>query len=127
MRLSTLSLLAGAALALSRLVERVQVTGESMRPALFPGDRLVVVRGLRPRVGDIVTAADPRRPDRVVVKRVAEVNAAGVVILGDDPSTSTDSRHFGPVPRARGRAVYRYAPAAAATRLNRSRWGVRST
>jgi len=91
---------------------RVQVTGESMRPALLPGDRLLVVRARRLRVGDVVAVSDPRHPARLMVKRVAAVDPSGVTVVGDDPSASTDSRQFGPVPSAlvRGRVVYRYAP-----------------
>lgn len=93
---------------------RVEVAGTSMAPALAPGDRLVVRR--RPRrlaVGALVVVADPRDPGRLVVKRVAALGAGGVTVLGDNPAASTDSRTFGPLPRAavRGRVVYRYAPA----------------
>lgn len=92
---------------------RVAVTGGSMRPALEAGDRLLVVPWGRTRVGAVVAARDPRRPDRTIVKRVAEVTSGGAfVLLGDDPEASTDSRTFGPVPPAlvRGRAVWRYWP-----------------
>ena len=108
-----------AVVAVSRL-ERVVVHGASMRPALEPGDRLVVVRGLRPRPGDVVAAADPRAPERVLVKRVAAVGPGGDVRLtGDDPAASTDSRHFGLVDASlvRGRAVWRYLPAERRGRL----------
>ncbi len=90
-----------------------------MRPALEPGDRLVVVRGCRPRPGQVVAVADPRQPGRVVVKRVADVSGAGVVVLGDNSAASTDSRHFGPVATAavRGRVVYRYWPESSRGRL----------
>lgn len=84
-----------------------------MRPALEPGDRLVIVAWRAPRAGDVVAAADPRREDRTIVKRVAEVRPDGaLVLLGDDSGASTDSRTFGPVPRAlvQGRAVWRYWP-----------------
>jgi len=59
-----------------------------------------------------VAVSDPRRPARLMVKRVAAVDVGVVTVAGDDPSASTDSRQFGPVPRAlvRGRVVYRYAP-----------------
>ena len=89
----------------------VRVAGGSMRPALEAGDRLLVVRRRRYRPGDIVAVRDPRQPTRVVVKRVA--------VDGGDPDASTDSRTFGPVPRAAvlGRAVYRYAPADRAGRV----------
>ena len=97
---------------LARRVERVAVEGDSMLPTLLPGDRLVVVRRRQARPGDLVTVPDPRHPTRVMVKRVARVGPAGVVVRGDNPHASTDSRRFGPVPTAsvRGRVVYRYFP-----------------
>lgn len=97
---------------------RVMVHGRSMAPGLLPGDRLLVVPVRRFRVGQVVAVPDPRHPARLLVKRVAAVDAAGatVTVLGDNPELSTDSRDFGPVPRASvvGRAIYRYAPPARA-------------
>ncbi|MDX1659919.1 MAG: nickel-type superoxide dismutase maturation protease [Nitriliruptorales bacterium] len=77
-----------------------RVTGDSMRPALHPGDVVVVVpRGVRLlRPGDVVVAADPREPSRRTVKRVAELTPDGVFVAGDNPAASTDSRTFGAVP-----------------------------
>jgi hypothetical protein len=61
---------------------------------------LVAVSPLRgdPPVGAVVVV---RRPDGSEhLKRVAEVHADGTyVVLGDNPSSSTDSRHYGPVER----------------------------
>ena len=101
-----------AATAVALLVRRVEVAGDSMRPTLEPGDRLVLARVGRVQPGDLLAVRDPRLPERVVVKRLAELSPKGLVVLGDNPGSSTDSRHFGPVdPRAvKGRAVYRYAP-----------------
>jgi nickel-type superoxide dismutase maturation protease len=95
------------------------VHGESMRPSLEPGDRLVVVRTRRPRPGQVVALDDPRQPGRVVVKRVAAAGDAGVTVVGDNPAASTDSRHYGPVPATvvRGRAVWRYWPESRRGRL----------
>ena len=96
-----------------RCIVRVEVQGESMAPALRPGDRMVAVRGLPARQGDIVAARDPRTPSRVLIKRVAAVDAARCLHLaGDDPSASTDSRTFGPLARSEvvGRVVWRYWP-----------------
>ena len=90
-----------------------------MRPALEPGDRLVLVRRRRYRPGAVVAVTDPR-DGRLLVKRVAEVTADGrLVVLGDAPDASTDSRTFGPVRTAsvRGQAVHRYAPARRAGRM----------
>jgi nickel-type superoxide dismutase maturation protease len=113
-----------AGLLLLPAVRRVEVEGSSMVPALLPGDRLVVVgrsrwsrlmaSGRWPAIGEVVAVRDPRRVDRLLVKRISAVDPAEgtVTVLGDAPA-STDSRTFGPVPRSSvvGRAVYRYAPA----------------
>ncbi|MDF9715440.1 S24/S26 family peptidase [Nocardioides sp. ChNu-153] len=78
-----------------------RVRGDSMRPHLRPGDRLLVRYGARPRPGDVVLA---RFPDgTLVVKRAAERRAdrAGVPgwwLLSDDPGRGVDSRHRGVVP-----------------------------
>jgi nickel-type superoxide dismutase maturation protease len=103
------------------LWQRVEVFGESMTPTLHELDRLLVIgwptRLLRP--GHLVAV---RRPDRVVVKRVAEVDHAArtLTVLGDNLAASSDSRDWGPVHRADvvGRAVYRYAPSERVGRLH---------
>lgn len=101
----------------------IAVEGRSMRPALEPGDRLLVVRRRRYRVGDLVAVRDPREQARVLVKRVAEVDGDRLVVLGDAPEESTDSRTFGDVTvdGVVGRAVYRYAPPGRAGRLRSGR------
>ena len=96
---------------------RVVVEGDSMRPTLVPGDRVVAVRCRRPRTGDLVVLADPRRTARTLVKRVSAVGPGGVAVVGDAPDASTDSRTFGPVPAVWGRVVYRYGPRERAGRL----------
>ena len=87
-----------------------------MRPTLLPGDRLVALRWRPARPGALAVVADPRRPSRLVVKRVTAVGPQGVTVEGDAPADSTDSRTFGPVPRVWGRVVYRYGPPARAGR-----------
>ncbi|HUY66651.1 MAG TPA: nickel-type superoxide dismutase maturation protease [Acidimicrobiales bacterium] len=113
---------AGAAVAVAvawRSLRRVEVDGASMIPALLPGDRLVVVGRpwpppRWPRPGEVIAVRDPREPSRVLIKRVVAVDRprGTLEVVGDAPDASTDSRQFGPVPRASvvGRAVYRYAP-----------------
>lgn len=96
----------GAALALNRSLRRV--TGPSMEPTLREGDLLLVVPAAlrRPRVGDVVVAADPRDPARATVKRLARRTGDGRAVLrGDNPGASTDSRTFGPVPATAVTAV----------------------
>ncbi len=102
----------------ARVIPRVEVVGDSMRPTLHPGDRLLLAPrwarrlGGTVRPGDLAAFPDPRQPSRVMVKRVQSVGPEGVWVLGDNPPHSTDSRRFGPVglERVRGRAVYRYHP-----------------
>ena len=100
------------------LVRFVAVDGDSMRPALIPGDRVLVLRTGRYRPGHVVALADPRT-GRTIIKRVVATDGGEVVVRGDNAAASTDSRTFGPVPRAAvlGRAVYRYAPIHRAARL----------
>ena len=92
-----------------------------MRPALEPGDRLLVLRTAHVRTGDMVALVDPREPDRLVIKRVASCSSSELMVLGDNPAASTDSRTFGPVSRnaLRGRDVYRYFPVERRARLGR--------
>jgi signal peptidase I len=102
----------------------VTVEGHSMAPGLADGDRVLVhrVRPGRVRPSDVVVLRRPRpmpgRPSAgnpLLVKRVAAVagdpTPAGVpgwpsavpdgylVVLGDNPLFSNDSRHFGWVAR----------------------------
>jgi nickel-type superoxide dismutase maturation protease len=110
----------GAAAAVRyRPLRRVEVVGSSMVPALLHGDRLLVVRApwhspFRPGPGVVVALRDPRRPDRVLIKRVRWVDrrTGTLEVVGDAGHASTDSRTFGPVSRSAvlGRAVYRYGP-----------------
>lgn len=96
-----------------------------MAPALLPGDRLLVesrsYRLRAPHVGEIVLAADPRRDDRELIKRVAaiDVERAAAELRGDAPEASTDSRDFGPIPlsQIRWRVAFRYWPPGRAGRL----------
>jgi nickel-type superoxide dismutase maturation protease len=109
-------------------VVRFVVQDASMRPTLRPGDRVLVWRWCRLRRGHLVVARDPELPGLHVVKRVAALPGQpfagasgldGFVLLGDDPTTSRDSRSFGRVPRSSilGRVVFRYLPGARRGRI----------
>jgi nickel-type superoxide dismutase maturation protease len=94
-----------------------------MSPALADGDRLLLWRShSRLRRGDLVALRDPHDSGRLLVKRVASLESAGLVVHGDNPDWSRDSRSFGIVPRASiiGRPVYRYHPPERAGRLRRA-------
>jgi len=82
------------------------VRGDSMLPRLWPGDVLWTVPALLPlRPGQVVVARDPADGGHRIIKRVAAVGAGRVVLLGDHPARSTDSRTFGPVDRRNVRRV----------------------
>lgn len=78
---------------------RYEVAEESMIPALQPGDWVLGVRDPESvDVGDVVVVDHPGRPGFRLVKRVVERDSDGVVLAGDNPGGSVDSRHFGSVP-----------------------------
>jgi nickel-type superoxide dismutase maturation protease len=88
-----------------------------MAPTLLPGDWLLAdpdaYRARRPATGELVLAPDPREPRRLLVKRVAGVDERGwLVLAGDDPGASTDSRTFGALDPAgvEARPWFRYWP-----------------
>jgi len=95
-----------------------------MAPTLLPGDWLLVdPKAFRsasaPRVGELVLHHDPRDPDRLLIKRVGAVEAGRLVVHGDAPDASTDSRTFGAVDPALvvGRPWFRYWPPSRLGRL----------
>jgi nickel-type superoxide dismutase maturation protease len=96
-----------------RIPTRVVVAGPSMLPTLHDGDRCAVRRTRRVGPGDLVVLVDPEESSRLIVKRVVAVSSEGIVVAGDNPGASRDSRSFGAVPPASlvGVAWYRYAPA----------------
>jgi len=115
---------------------RVVVSEASMRPALEPGDWLLVDPTVRswPRRGSIVLVREPAS-ELLVVKRVA-AGPGDVVrthdgpillapdqawLLGDDRSRSIDSRTYGAVPLDRlvARVWFRYGPLGRVGRVGR--------
>ncbi|WP_344864731.1 S24 family peptidase [Planomonospora alba] len=90
---------------------RVRVEGDSMLPALRPGDWLWVRRGAPVRAGDLVLARLPSDPSRLIVKRAAWRDGEGWWVESDNQRAPgrRDSWDFGPVP-VLGRVVARYRP-----------------
>jgi phage repressor protein C with HTH and peptisase S24 domain len=102
----------------------VLVTGESMLPALRPGDRLIVRLGAPVRTGDIVVARHPRPPggdspgdlvsERLIVKRAFRRTGEGWWLESDNQRAPgrRDSWDFGAVADRDviGRVVGRYWP-----------------
>jgi nickel-type superoxide dismutase maturation protease len=84
-------------------LRRFRVEDESMRPALQPGDYVLVNRWAyrfrAPKRGDLVVVTDPEAAERFLVKRVSNTTGTNEIELtGDNRAASRDSRAFGPVP-----------------------------
>ena len=79
-----------------------RVDGFSLAPTLVPGDLVLITPrqagATLPALGSIVVARHPDRPKTRIIKRMADVQDGGLVLLGDNPGASTDSRQFGVVP-----------------------------
>ena len=124
-----LALLAGAAAWRRWGPFVVAVDGQSMAPALLPGDFVVALRRGRVRRGAVVVVALPGRPGFELVKRITAgpgqrvgervLGSGQWWVEGDRPGASTDSRSFGPVPAGsvRGVVVVRYWPPSRAGRI----------
>ncbi|MCX4764908.1 nickel-type superoxide dismutase maturation protease [Streptomyces sp. NBC_01275] len=99
----------GRAAALFGLAE---VTGPSMVPTLYHGDRLVVRYGARVRPGDVVVLRHPFQQDLLVVKRAVERRDGGWWVRGDNAYAGGDSTDYGAVPDELilGRVRLRYRP-----------------
>ena len=82
-------------------IARFRVEDRSMEPTLAPGDYVLVNRWASTFAkGDLVVVRDPENAERVLVKRVADVNNSGACfVVGDNGTASRDSRAFGAVPR----------------------------
>lgn len=78
-----------------------------MMPALRPGQVIIATPWVRLSPGKIMVAIVGGRE---VIKRVKAVTGGGVIVEGDNPPASTDSRQFGPIdPRAvRGVVIWPY-------------------
>jgi len=86
-----------------------------MAPRLPSGARVVArpVDQMTPlRVGQVVVARRPDRPGLEIIKRIQAIDGGAIFLVGDNPSSSTDSRQFGAVPREQivARVHWRYWP-----------------
>jgi nickel-type superoxide dismutase maturation protease len=89
------------------------VAGDSMLPALRPGDCLLLSRRARIEVGDLVVARRPHIDGLLLVKRVVRREDGGWWLLSDNAAAGRDdSRAFGVLPDACvvGKVLLRYYP-----------------
>ncbi len=92
----------------------MEVRGESMLPALRPGDWLLVRHGARVAPGHVVVARHPADADLLIVKRAVRRETGGWWLESDNQKAAgrQDSWDFGAVPDDLivGRVVARYWP-----------------
>lgn len=87
---------------------KYKILGNSMFPALKPGQNVLVNRFPKPKVGDIIAIKDPRN-NKILIKRISETKNNKFFVLGDNKNESTDSRHFGWITKKDiiGKVVYK--------------------
>ena len=95
------------------------VSGRSMEPTLYAGDRLLVRYDAAPRPGDLAVVRLPDRP--VAVKRASRRTPEGWWVERDNPAEGVDSWLVGAVPDedVLARVVLRLWPWRWLTRLRR--------
>ncbi|MDP4007508.1 MAG: S26 family signal peptidase [bacterium] len=93
-----------------------QVREQSMEPAFYEGDFVLVERMshlfLKPRVGQVVIVKDPRDKEKLLLKRIVQEKGGKYWVKGDNTSKSTDSRHFGWLEKGlfAGKVIHRTGP-----------------
>lgn len=74
------------------------IKGNSMLPTLKNDDCVIFNPELKPKIGDIILFQHPFIQNLKVVKRISEITPEGnFIVLGDNPSESTDSRSYGAI------------------------------
>ena len=74
-----------------------------MAPTLIPGDRVLIRPSSAddplPIIDSIVVAWHPDRTGTRVIKRLTGFSQGRLLLHGDNPAESSDSRQFGPLER----------------------------
>lgn len=83
-----------------------------MEPTLVEGEWWLALRTRRIGVGDVVVVEHPELTGILAVKRLTRREGRMCWVVGDNPLSSRDSRHFGPVDQDHviGRLLVRYSP-----------------
>ncbi len=75
------------------------VEGNSMLPGVESGETVIVNPYVKPEIGDMVLTKHPYKKKVKILKRLAGFSETGsLILIGDNPGESTDSRTFGAVP-----------------------------
>ncbi len=82
--------------------KRLKVVGNSMLPLLQPGEEILIAPHAydksQPKINDIVVVKHPLDRTLTIVKRVKAIASDGnYFLVGDNPTASTDSRHWGAI------------------------------
>lgn len=75
-------------------LQRMEVEGNSMAPALYPGDCVLIQKSFNFQTGDIVVFNHPLK-NKKIIKRITKMKENQVFVQGDNTAESTDSRSFG--------------------------------
>ncbi|MEP6946475.1 MAG: nickel-type superoxide dismutase maturation protease [Acidobacteriota bacterium] len=79
-------------------LRQLKIQGNSMSPTIVDGEIVFYDPGSEVQVGDIVLTPHPYMQSVKIVKRIREIDPDGnVLLVGDNPTESTDSRTFGTV------------------------------
>ena len=74
-----------------------------MAPTLMPGDRILIrllsADAPLPAIDPLVVAWHPTKADTRVIKRLTSCRQGRLLLHGDNPSESSDSRQFGALER----------------------------
>jgi hypothetical protein len=83
------------------MIRRVQ--GHSMLPVLPPGTTVWGFCWFRNLKSEHVVIAENN--GREIVKRIEDIRPEGLFLVGDHADASTDSRHYGVIPRESVKAI----------------------
>lgn len=80
-----------------------------MEPTFFNGEKVLVIKLGKVKIGDVVVIKDPTT-FRLLLKRITRTSPQEVFVEGDNHSESTDSNSFGWVNKKyiMGRVLYAF-------------------